>query len=46
MRITPAEITALILSIKTALLSLAVMFPPGLLIGWLLAKRAFPERLS
>ena len=44
MRITPAEITALTLSIKTALLSLAVMFPPGLLIGWLLAKRAFPGR--
>ena len=44
MRITPAEITALILSIKTALLSLAVMFPPGLLIGWLLAKRAFPGK--
>ena len=41
MRITPAEITALILSIKVALLSLIVMFPPGLLVGWLLAKRDF-----
>lgn len=41
MRITPAEVTALILSIKVALLSLIVMFPPGLLIGWLLAKREF-----
>ncbi len=41
MRITPAEITALILSIKVALLSLIVMFPPGLLVAWLLAKRDF-----
>ena len=41
MRITPVEIAALILSIKVALLSLIVMFPPGLLVGWLLAKRDF-----
>lgn len=41
MRITPAEITALSLSIKVALLSLILMFPPGLLIGWILAKRDF-----
>ncbi|MDE0484455.1 MAG: molybdate ABC transporter permease subunit [Candidatus Poribacteria bacterium] len=41
MRITPAEIDALILSIKVALLSLVVMFPPGLVVGWLLAKRDF-----
>lgn len=44
MRITPAEITALILSIKVASLSLIVMFPPGLLVGWLLAKRDFPGK--
>jgi molybdate transport system permease protein len=44
MRITPAEITALILSVKVALLSLVVMFPPGLLVGWLLAKREFPGK--
>lgn len=44
MRITPAEVTALILSIKVALLSLIVMFPPGLLVGWLLAKREFPGK--
>ncbi len=44
MRITPAEITALILSIKVALLSLIVMFPPGLLVGWLIAKREFPGK--
>ena len=44
MRITAAEVTALTLSIKVALLSLIVMFPPGLLVGWLLAKRAFPGK--
>jgi molybdate transport system permease protein len=44
MRITPTEITALILSIKVALWSLVVMFPPGLLVGWLLAKRDFPGK--
>ena len=41
MRITAAEITALTLSVKVAFLSLIVMFPPGLLVGWLLAKRKF-----
>ncbi len=44
MRITAAEIAALSLSIKVALLSLVVMFPPGLLVGWLLAKRTFPGK--
>ena len=44
MRITHAEITALILTFKVAILSLIVMFPPGLLIGWLLAKRDFPGK--
>lgn len=44
MRITPAEITALILTFKVAILSLIVMFPPGLLIGWLLSKRDFPGK--
>ncbi len=44
MRITPAEITALVLSIKVALLSLLVMFPPGLFVAWLLTKRAFPAK--
>ncbi len=44
MRITPAEVSALILSIKVALLSLVVMFPPGLFVGWLLAKREFPGK--
>ena len=45
MGITPAEITALTLSIKVALLSLVVMFPPGLLVGWLLVKREFPGKV-
>ena len=44
MRITPAEIAALSLSIKVAFLSLVIMLPPGLLAGWLLAKRTFPGK--
>ena len=45
MRITPAEVTALFLSVRVALLSLVIMFPPGLLIGWLLAKQTFPGKV-
>ena len=41
MRITPAEVAALSLSIKVALISLVIIFPPGLWVGWLLAKRTF-----
>ena len=44
MRITAAEVAALSLSIKVALLSLIVTFPLGLLVGWLLAKRTFPGK--
>ena len=44
MRITLAEVSALVLSIKVALLSLVVMFPPGMFVGWLLAKREFPGK--
>ncbi|MCY4553316.1 MAG: molybdate ABC transporter permease subunit [Candidatus Poribacteria bacterium] len=44
MRITAAEVAALLLSIKVALLSLVVTFPLGLLVGWLLAKRTFPGK--
>ena len=44
MRITPAEVAALSLSIKVALLSLVITFPVGLLVGWLLAKRTFPGK--
>ncbi|MDE0397615.1 MAG: molybdate ABC transporter permease subunit [Candidatus Poribacteria bacterium] len=45
MRITPAEIAALALSIKVAVLSLVFTFPFGLLVGWLLAKRTFPGKV-
>ena len=44
MRITAAEVAALSLSIKVALLSLIVTFPLGVLVGWLLAKRTFPGK--
>ena len=44
MRITAAEVAALSLSIKVALLSLVITFPLGLLVGWLLAKRSFPGK--
>ncbi len=44
MRITPAEVTALLLSLKVALISLIVTLPPGVLVGWLLAKRTFPGK--
>ncbi len=44
MRITPAEVAALALSIKVALLSLVFTFPIGLFVGWLLAKRTFPGK--
>lgn len=44
MRITPAEVAALSLSIKVALLSLVITFPLGLLVGWLLVKRSFPGK--
>ncbi|RKU07026.1 molybdate ABC transporter permease subunit [Candidatus Poribacteria bacterium] len=44
MRITPTEVAALSLSIKVAFLSLVIMLPPGLLAGWLLAKRTFPGK--
>ena len=44
MRITAAEVAALSLSIKVAFLSLVIMLPPGLLGGWLLAKRTFPGK--
>ena len=41
MSLTDAEIAALILSIKSALFSLILILPPGLLIGWVLAKSSF-----
>ena len=44
MGITQTEVSALILSLKVSLLSLIIMFPPGLLVGWLLTKRRFPGK--
>jgi len=39
--LTPAETQALFLSLRVALWSVAVSMIPGILLGWLLAKRAF-----
>ena len=41
MMLTQAEVAALILSIKAALLSLIFILPLGLLFGWVLAKSSF-----
>jgi len=41
MSLTDSEIAALILSIRSALFSLILILPPGLLIGWVLAKSSF-----
>ena len=38
---TRAEIAALVLSVKVAFLSLILISPPGLFVGWLLAKHSF-----
>ena len=38
---TKAEVAALFLSVKVAILSLAFIFPPGLFVSWLLAKNSF-----
>ena len=42
--LTAAEVSALVLSIKAASLSLLLILPPGLLIGWILAKFSFPGK--
>ena len=42
--LTTAEVDALVLSLKTASLSLMFILPPGLLIGWVLAKGSFPGK--
>ena len=41
MNLTDTEIAALVISIKTALLSLLCVLPVGVGIGWLLAKASF-----
>ena len=42
--LTAAEVSALVLSIKAASLSLLLILPPGLLVGWILAKLSFPGK--
>ncbi len=42
--LTAAEVSALVLSIKAASLSLLLILAPGLLIGWILAKFSFPGK--
>ena len=42
--LTAAEVSALVLSIKAASLSLLFILPLGLLIGWILAKLSFPGK--
>ena len=42
--LTAAEVSALVLSIKAASLSLLLILPPGLFIGWILAKLSFPGK--
>ena len=42
--LTAAEVSALVLSIKAASLSLLFILPLGLLIGWILAKFSFPGK--
>ena len=44
MMLTAAEVSALVLSIKAASLSLLLILPPGLLVGWILAKLSFPGK--
>ncbi len=41
MTLTDPEVAALVLSLKTALFSLICILPPGIGIGWLLAKASF-----
>jgi molybdate transport system permease protein len=39
--LTPEEWSALSLSLRVSLWSVAIMLPPGVLLGWLLARRQF-----
>ncbi|HPF99606.1 MAG TPA: molybdate ABC transporter permease subunit [Kiritimatiellia bacterium] len=45
MMLTPSEWSALRVSLVVAAGALALAYPPGLLMGWLLARRRFPGRL-
>ncbi|QSA96782.1 molybdate ABC transporter permease subunit [Methylococcus sp. EFPC2] len=44
MMLTEEEISALLLSLKVSLWAVAGMLPPGILLGWLLARRRFPGK--
>ena len=41
---SPAETEALLLSLRVGLWSVVLSLPPGLLVAWLLARRAFPGK--
>ncbi len=41
---SPAETEALLLSLRVGLWSVLLSLPPGLLVAWLLARRAFPGK--
>ena len=42
--LTPEESSALWLSLKVSLWSVAAILPPGIFLGWLLARRQFPGK--
>lgn len=42
--LTPEEWSALLLSLKVSFWSVVAILPPGVLLGWLLARRQFPGK--
>lgn len=42
---SPAELTAIALSLKVAIVATLCSLPPGIALGWLLARRRFPGKL-
>jgi molybdate transport system permease protein len=44
MGLTPAEWTAVALSVRVGLAAVAITLPLGIAVGWLLARRAFPGK--
>lgn len=45
MMLTPVEISALLLSLKVALLSTVISLPVAIAVAWLLARKAFPGKV-
>ena len=43
--LTPVEISALILSLKVALLSTVISLPVAIAVAWLLARKSFPGKV-